>query len=147
MLRGVITMPSNIFATTSTNVSILFIDKTNKEKVVLIDASKLGKKVKEGKNQKILLSENDETQIIDIFNYKKVVDDFSIVVGYSDIQAKNYSLSASQYFDIKIEYTDITQEDFSKKMSIFKNNLQSLSSEADELKSLIFKNLKSLNYD
>ncbi len=31
MLRGVISMPPNIFATTGTSVSILFIDKTNKK--------------------------------------------------------------------------------------------------------------------
>ena len=49
MLAGVVSMPSNIFATTGTNVSILFIDKKNKGDVVLIDASNLGTKVKEGK--------------------------------------------------------------------------------------------------
>ena len=53
MLRGVVSMPSNIFATTGTNVSILFIDKGNTQgDIVLMDASKLGTTVKEGKNQK-----------------------------------------------------------------------------------------------
>jgi type I restriction enzyme M protein len=52
MLAGVVSMPSNIFATTGTNVSVLFIDKANQGDVVLIDASNLGTKVKEGKNQK-----------------------------------------------------------------------------------------------
>ena len=48
MLRGVVSMPSNIFATTGTNVSILFIDKANKKgEIVLMDASKLGTTVKE----------------------------------------------------------------------------------------------------
>ena len=56
MLAGVVSMPSNIFATTGTNVSILFIDDANQEGVVLIDASNLGTKVKDGKNQKTLLS-------------------------------------------------------------------------------------------
>src|SRR5690606_30889425 len=37
MLAGVVSMPSNIFATTGTNVSIVFLDKANKEEVVLID--------------------------------------------------------------------------------------------------------------
>ena len=62
MLAGVVSMPSNIFATTGTNVSILFIDGSNKEKVVLIDASNLGTKVKDGKNQKTFLSEEEEAQ-------------------------------------------------------------------------------------
>ena len=38
MVRGVVSMPSNIFATTGTNVSVLFIDKESKGKdVILID--------------------------------------------------------------------------------------------------------------
>lgn len=56
-------MPSNIFATAGTNVSILFIDKANKKgEIVLMDASKLGTTIKEGKNQKTLLSEKEENQ-------------------------------------------------------------------------------------
>jgi type I restriction enzyme M protein len=82
MLAGVVPMPSNIFATTGTNVSILFIDKNNKGAVVLIDASGLGETVKEGKNQKTVLTETEEDQIIDTFNNKLAVDDFSVVVSY-----------------------------------------------------------------
>ena len=67
MLAGVVSMPSNIFATTGTSVSILFIDASNKEDVVLIDASKLGTKIKDGKNQKTLLSEVEENRIIGTF--------------------------------------------------------------------------------
>lgn len=56
-LQGVVSMPSNIFANTGTNVSVLFIDKTrgDGDKVILIDASKLGEKRKEGKNQRTVL--------------------------------------------------------------------------------------------
>ena len=47
MLRGVVSMPSNIFATTGTNVSAVFLDNTKKyEQAILMDASKLGTKVK-----------------------------------------------------------------------------------------------------
>ena len=112
MLAGVVSMPSNIFATTGTNVSIVFLDKTNKENVVLIDASNLGTTVKEGKNQKTLLSETEEDHIIETFIQKTAVEDFSIVVSYEDIKSKNYSLSAGQYFEVKIEYIDITTEEF-----------------------------------
>lgn len=63
MLRGVVSMPSNIFATTGTNVSVLFIDRENAEgKIVLMDASKLGTTVKEGKNKKTLLSNIEEAK-------------------------------------------------------------------------------------
>ncbi len=90
MLAGVVSMPSNIFATTGTNVSIVFIDATNDKDVVLIDASTLGTKVKDGKNQKTLLSEAEENRIINTFNEKQAEDDFSVVVSYADIAAKNY---------------------------------------------------------
>ncbi len=146
MLAGVVSMPSNIFANTGTNVSILFIDKANKEDVVLIDASKLGKKVKEGKNQKTLLSAADEAQIIQSFNDKMALDDFSVVVSYEEIQGKNYSLSAGQYFDVKIDYVDITQEEYSKKILEFSSSLDELFQESKKLESDIRKNLTRLTY-
>ncbi|MEP1213496.1 N-6 DNA methylase [Marinobacter sp.] len=72
-LAGVVSMPSNIFATTGTNVSILFIDENNKSDVVLIDASNLGQKIKDGKTQKTVLSQEEEQHIIDTFNAKEAV--------------------------------------------------------------------------
>ena len=145
MLAGVISMPSNIFATTGTNVSILFLDKTNTKDVVLVDASNLGTKVKDGKNQKTVLSEAEEQQIIDVFNAKEAKDDFSVVVSYDDIKAKNYSLSAGQYFEVKIEYIDITAEEFTTKMNGFESNLESLFAESKSLEKEIQNNLSSLN--
>lgn len=147
MLAGVVSMPSNIFATTGTNVSILFLDKQNKGDVVLIDASNLGTKVKEGKNQKTLLSFEEEQKIIDTFNTKKPDADFSVVVSYNDITAKNYSLSAGQYFEVKIEYTDITHEEFEAKMKGFKTNLNTLFAESKILETEIQNNLKGLKYE
>ncbi len=148
MLAGVVSMPSNIFATTGTNVSILFLDATNKEDVVLIDASNLGTKVKDSNgNQKTLLSPTEEQQIIDVFNAKEVKDDFSVVVSYDDIKAKNYSLSAGQYFEVKIEYVDISHEEFSLKMKSFESNLESFFSESKTLEKEIKGNLKSLRYE
>ena len=147
MLRGVVSMPSNIFATTGTNVSILFIDKTNKEDVILIDASSLGEKVKEGKNQKTLLSATDEAQIIDTFNNQCAVDDFSTVVSYKDIQAKNYSLSAGQYFDVKIENVEITPEEFSDQMDSHSKSLSDLFDKSKDLESNIMTQLMRLKND
>ena len=141
MLAGVVSMPSNIFATTGTNVSILFIDASNDGDVVLIDASNLGEKVKDGKNQKTVLSPAEEQQIIDVFNAKEAVDDFSVSVSYEDIAAKNYSLSAGQYFEVKIEYVDITSAQFSEKMESFTNNLDGLFNQSRELEKEIKKQL------
>lgn len=147
MLAGVVSMPSNIFATTGTNVSILFIDAANKEGVVLIDASNLGTKVKDGKNQKTLLSDAEEDRIIATFNGKKAVEDFSVVVNYDTISAKNYSLSAGQYFEVKIEYTKLTPKQFAAKMQGFTDNLDKLFKESAGLEKKIRKQLAGLQYE
>jgi len=147
ILRGVVSMPSNIFATTGTNVSILFLDAKNKGDVVLIDASNLGTKIKEGKNQKTVLSEIEEQLIIDTFNHKEVVDSFSVVVDYEEIKKKNYSLSAGQYFEVKIEHIEITETEFNSKMKKFDGNLDTLFSESKLLENKIKQNLKMLNYE
>ena len=147
MLAGVISMPSNIFATTGTNVSILFMDDSNKDKVVLIDASNFGEKIKDGKNQKTVLSADEEQHIIDVFNFKDREDNFSVVVSYDDIAAKNYSLSAGQYFDIKIEYVYITPAQFTERMNGFASNLDSLFRQSRDLEDELKKQLAGLKYE
>lgn len=148
MLRGVVSMPSNIFATTGTNVSVLFIDKENKGgQVLLMDASKLGTKVKDGKNQKTVLSAKEENKIIETFKKQEVVEDFSILVSYEDIKNKNYSLSAGQYFDVKIEYVDITAEEFETKMNEYKTNLKEYFKQSHKLEDAIQKQLELLKYE
>lgn len=147
MLRGVISMPSNIFATTGTNVSILFLDNANKKgDIVLMDASKLGTTVKEGKNQKTLLSSEEEDLIINTFNKHEAKEDFTVVVSYEQMKEKNYSFSAGQYFDVKIEYSDITPKAFATKMDGFKNNLDSLFTESKSLEKEILKQLNGFKY-
>jgi type I restriction enzyme M protein len=147
MLAGVVSMPSNIFATTGTNVSILFLDAANKGDIVLIDASKLGTKVKDGKNQKTQLSTAEEDQIIRVFNAKEVVEDFSVVVSYEEVAAKNYSLSAGQYFDVKVDHVEITQKQFEKKLSGYEQRLKSFSEESQKLEKAIFRNLSKLSHE
>lgn len=148
MLKGVVSMPSNIFATTGTNVSVIFIDKQNKDgKVVLMDASKLGTKIKEGKNQKTVLSSDEEQEIIDAFHNKEQKEDSSVVIDYKEIKEKNYSFSAGQYFETKIEYTDITAEEFDEKMKEYQSSLNEMFSESRDLESEIKKNLTGLKYD
>lgn len=147
MLAGVVSMPSNIFATTGTNVSIIFLDKQNKGDVVLIDASKLGTTIKEGKNQKTLLSHEEEDRIIETFTSKTVIEDFSVVLSYDEIKSKNYSLSAGQYFDIQIAYSDITWEEFDSKIDQFEQRLKTLFTEGNNLEIQIQKQLRTLRYE
>jgi type I restriction enzyme M protein len=112
-----------------------------------MDASNLGENVKDGKNQKTVLRKEEEDQIINIFNEHKAVIDFSVVVSYEQIAEKNYSFSAGQYFDLKIEYVDITQKDFEVKVKTFQSNLDFLFIESKVLESQIREKLKTLNYE
>lgn len=146
-LRGVVSMPSNIFASTGTNVSVLFLDKQADTKhIVLMDASKLGETVKDGNNQRTVLTPQEEDRIIDTFNQKKEVEDLSVVVSTEEIVQKNYSFSAGQYFEIKIEYTDITHEEFREKLNGFDSRLETLFAEGESLDKEIKKNLKGLKF-
>jgi type I restriction enzyme M protein len=148
MLRGVVSMPSNIFATTGTNVSVLFIDKQNtKGDIVLMDASKLGTNVKDGKTQKTLLSPDEEKTIISTFNNRKAVEDLSVIVTYDQIKNKMHSFSAGQYFDVKIEYVDITPKEFQERMDSYKNNLSTLFRESEKLEGEIVKHISKIKYD
>jgi type I restriction enzyme M protein len=147
MLRGVVSMPSNIFATTGTNVSIVFIDRHNEGAVILMDASKLGSKVKEdGKNQKTVLNDDEIEKIISVFNKKETVEDFSITVSYEDIAKKNYSFSAGQYFPVKIDYVDITPEEFDAKMKQYTDTLDGYFEEGHKLEDEIRKQLAELQF-
>lgn len=148
ILRGVVSMPSNIFATTGTNVSILFIDKANKtDKAVFIDASKLGEEYKDGSNQRTRLRDFEEQKIVDAFHNAEAIDDFSVTPSFSEIKEKGYSFSAGQYFDIKIEYVEITADEFEQKMIGHKRSLKALFEESSSLETEIMKQLEGLKYE
>ena len=147
-LKGVVSMPSNIFANTGTNVSVLFIDKSNTEgEVMLVDASKMGTKVKDGKNQRTVLSDEEVVKIENTFINQDVVDDFSVKVTYDDIKNKNYSLSAGQYFEVKIEYVELSEEEFEEKMDTYKSNLEKYFTEGKNLEEEIMEGLEMLSYE
>jgi len=147
-LKAVVQMPPNIFATTGTNVSVLFIDKSREnETSILVDASKLGTKIKEGKNQKIVLSSEDEEKIINTINNNEEVEDFSVIVKNEEIKEKNYSFGAGQYFDIKIEYCELTPDEFKEKMEEHKLKLEKYFLESKQLEKELIENIGALNYE
>ena len=149
MLRGVVSMPSNIFATTGTNVSILFLDKDNRDgNVILMDASKLGTKEKvDGKNQRTVLSEDEINWIIDTFNTGKTADDCCVAVSYKDIVEKKLSFSAGQYFEVKIEYVELTPDEFAEKMNGFTTRLDELFAESRRVQDEIKPQLGRVKYE
>ena len=146
-LGGVVSMPSNIFANTGTNVSVVFIDKSGIEKPVLIDASKLGETIKDNGNQKTKLRPEEIRLIVETFRGKEAVDDFSVTPSFEEIAEKGYSFSAGQYFDIKIDYVDITEEEFNKRMAGYKAELAAQFEESHRLEAEIMKQLDSLKFN
>lgn len=118
VVYGCISMPANVFATTGTNVSVLFFDNSKQnERVILIDATKLGEEYKDGNNQKRRLRVFEIDQIVSTFQEKKSVEGFSVAVTYEKIEKRNYSLAAGQYFDVKIDHADISADEFSADMA------------------------------
>lgn len=145
---GCVSMPSNVFATTGTNVSVLFFDNSKEtEKVVLIDASKMGEEYKDGNNQKRRLLPTEIEQIVSTFQNKESIDDFSVAVSYDEIKEKKYSLAAGQYFDVKIDYVELTQDEFDEKMAAYTNNLQTFFAEGNALQKEIMEQLKKVKYE
>lgn len=147
ILRGVVSMPSNIFANTGTNVSVVFIDKSGVDKPVLIDTSKLGETIKENGNQKTKLRTEEIQQIVNTFRNKEVVEDFSVTPTFDEIKEKGYSFSAGQYFDIKIDYVDITEDEFNRRMDNFKTTLRQQFSESHRLEEEILKQLDCIGFN
>ena len=147
MLSGVISMPSNIFATTGTNVSIMFLDSSNDRDVVLVDASKLGTEIKVDKNQKTILSTEEENDIIDVFKKKVSVEGFSVTASYEQIVEKNYSFYAGNYFDINVKVSQISEEEFNKECKLIEESLSNLFENSQILENKIIASLRKLNYD
>lgn len=149
IVYGCVSMPSNVFANTGTNVSVLFFDKSaSADKVILIDASKLGEEYKDANGLKKVRLSNDEIErIVTTFLNKEAVDDFSVAVTYDEIKEKGYSLSAGQYFDIKIDYVDITEEEFNQRMTGYKQILTQQFEESHRLEVEIMKQLGSLKFN
>lgn len=149
IVYGCVSMPSNVFANTGTNVSVLFFDASKSaDKVVLIDASKLGEEYKDSNGlKKVRLRDEEIEKIITTFQNKEAVDDFSVAVSYDEIKEKGYSLSAGQYFDIKIDYVDITEEEFNRRMSEYEATLTQQFEESHRLEKEILAQLRSISFN
>lgn len=149
IVYGCVSMPSNVFANTGTNVSVLFFDKSaTTDKVILIDASKLGEEYKDANGlKKVRLNDEEIEKIVGTFQRKEAVDDFSVAVTYDEIKEKGYSLSAGQYFDIKIDYVDITEEEFNQRIANYKQTLSEQFAESHRLEEEIMKQLNALQFN
>jgi len=147
IFSGAISMPSNIFATTGTNVSVVFIDKEKSNKnPMLLDASNLGTSVKEGKNKKTLLSSREEETIIETFRKAITSEGFAITPTLDEIKSKDYSFAPGQYFDVVIEYRELNAKEFATELDSLKNDLKALFEEGKKQEVVINKKLMELSY-
>ncbi|AUD63492.1 SAM-dependent methyltransferase [Tenericutes bacterium MO-XQ] len=125
IVYGCISMPSNVFANTGTNVSVIFFDKSKKhEDVILVDASNMGEDYQENGLKKKRLTDKDIDIIIDSFVKKKEIKDFSVKVNFSDLRNR-YSLAAGPYFDIEMEYVELSEKEFNERITTSISKLRS----------------------
>ncbi|EJC14188.1 eco57I restriction-modification methylase family protein [Helicobacter pylori Hp P-25] len=148
LVYGVVCMPSQVFANTGTNVSIIFFQKTPSAKeVILIDASKLGEEYTENKNKKTRLRPSDMDLILETFQKKAPKSDFCALVSFDEITEKNYSLNPGQYFTIEDTSETISQAEFENLMQQYSSELASLFDESQSLQQEILETLKGVRFE
>lgn len=147
-LTGAISMPSNIFANTTTSVSIIFIDKgKTDDNVFLMEANKIGNKVKIDDVQRTILTEDDEKRIVNTFKNRIEEKDFTVKVSNKEVKEKKYSFSAGQYFKVAIEYDDISQEEYENRIENYKNRIHECFNQGDKIKKAILEKLEEINFE
>ena len=72
---------------------------------------------------------------------------FCVSITFEQIAAKNYSLCAGQYFEVKIEFVELSQEEFEQRMAAYADRLGKLFAEGKSLESEIEKRLGELRYE
>jgi type I restriction enzyme M protein len=145
-LKSIIQMPPNIFANTGTNVFVMFIDKTLDEKnILMIDASKLGKKVKDGKNQRTLLRPKEIEKIINVALNNIEEERFSTITTKDKIINKGYSLTVGQYYNLNSKKEILSKEQYNEKIkSIFKE-IEEISNENNNITKFIKQEMETIS--
>ncbi|WP_124053962.1 HsdM family class I SAM-dependent methyltransferase [Arcanobacterium ihumii] len=148
IVSGAVSMPANVFANTGTNVSVLFFDnsRTNDD-IVLVDASSLGEEYKENNNKKRRLRPEEIERIVDAFRRREAIDDFSVTVTYEAVVEKKYTLAPGQFFDVKVQHLDLTQEEFSSRMAEFESTLGQLFQESADIRKDLLDRLEMVKYE
>lgn len=128
-LDSIIIFPTPMFESTGVCVSTVTIDKNKQnDNVILINNNNQNYEIwireqrgqfggashtkRVYKKEFKILSDKNINYILDVINNRKVVEDYSIIPTYDEMKEKSFSCSAGQYFDVKIEYIDITQEEW-----------------------------------
>ena len=101
-LKAVIQMPTNVFANTNTSVSIIFLDKkTKNERVMFVDASRIGKSVKINDTARTILEPQDQQTIINAVVSRLNVPEFSVEVSVDEITENENMIKPGLYFEMR----------------------------------------------
>lgn len=105
---------------------------------------KLGKKVKVGKNQKTILSDEELALIVKTFVENNEVDGFSTAVTTEQIQEKHYSWAAGQYFRVDLKSVEISAKEFKKQIGELKISISDKFAKSKTLEDKIQSGLEAL---
>ena len=70
-----------------------------------------------------------------------------MIVPFDGLKEKNYSFSAGQYFEVKIQYVDISADEFQKRMDTYVTLLSQQFRKGKELEDSIMKQMGGLTFD
>ena len=127
LLDGVIKMPPMVFANTGTRVSVIFLSKHRANNpVILIDATGFGEKVSiDGDTQRVVLSENDISTIVHLYQSRLPKKKVSVCVKL-DAFNDDFSFSPGHYFAPDIEFYDYDKVEFQEEIEKTRRSINSL---------------------
>jgi type I restriction enzyme M protein len=107
LLNAVIGLPSNLFYGTPIPAALMIFDKSRnpngKRKVIFIDASR---EFEQGTNQNMLRTQDIE-KIVETFRERRIIDKYSYLASYAEIEENEFNLNIPRYVDIFEPETEI----------------------------------------
>ena len=107
LLDAVIGLPANLFYGTGIPAALMIFDKSRKpngkDKVLFIDA---GREFAQNTNQNKLRPQ-DIDKILDTFNQRRIIDKYSYLANYTEIEENEFNLNIPRYVDTFEEEEEI----------------------------------------
>lgn len=94
-----------------------------------------------------MLHDNEIEKIINTVSGNIEEEGFSKLVDISAIEKKGYSFGAGQYFEAKIEYEYLNEDEFAEKINAYQEELEKLFTEGEKANSEILSVIRGLHYD
>ena len=85
-------------------------------------------------------------KIIDVFQKSLTSEGFSITPTLEEIQEKGYSFASGQYFDIAIDYIELSEIEFATKIGALRLELKQLFDKGKKQEATLNRKLDELTY-